>query len=87
MKKLIILFVLSVVVAMNIPCYALEYYQIGTPTLAEIWVDPAQGNDSNTGMRAASALRTITAWQRIPSGNALTVTGYRINLIRGTYPC
>lgn len=88
MKKLVILFMLSMVVVVNIPCYALDYYQVGTPTLTEIWVDPELGNDLNTGTSAASALRTITtAWGRIPSGNTLTSTGYRINLMPGAYPC
>ncbi|MBP7686529.1 MAG: hypothetical protein KA765_01415, partial [Thermoflexales bacterium] len=61
-------------------------YDIGNPTLTEIYVSPT-GDDANSGASPASPLRTLTAaWGQIPAG-ALTTTGYRINLLPGTYPC
>jgi hypothetical protein len=59
-------------------------YDIGTPTLADIWVDPAAGNDARIGNSRGDAVRTITeAWNRIPA--SLDKTGYRIQLVTGTY--
>ncbi len=61
-------------------------YNTGTPGLVELWVDPINGNDSNSGTSAASPLRTVDeAWGRIPQGITLT-TGVRINLKPGYYP-
>lgn len=61
------------------------YYDIGEPALTEIFVDPHTGSDDRSGTSRASALRTITeAWNRIPSSQTLS-TGYRINLLPGTY--
>lgn len=65
---------------------ALTYYDIGSPTLTELWVDPVNGNDANTGTSQLQAVRSITqAWGLVP--NSVTSTGYRINLLPGTYPC
>ena len=62
-------------------------YDIGTPTLTDVWVDPMSGNDANTGSDRTQALRTVTAaWNRIPMNQTLTATGFRINLTTGTYP-
>lgn len=59
---------------------------MGTPTLRDIWVDPVGGNDSRDGLSRTNALKTIVAaWNMIPNG-ALTGTGYRIQLMRGSYP-
>jgi hypothetical protein len=67
---------------------AYGYYNIGNPTLSDIWVDPNSGDDSHTGNNRYDALRTITAaWSRIPPGAPLATTGYRIMLVPGTYPC
>jgi len=61
-------------------------YQIGNPTLSNLWVDPVIGNDANSGS-SNSALRTISeAWARIPSFATLINTGYRIWLMPGDYP-
>lgn len=61
-------------------------YDIGKPTLQDLWVDPMNGKDSNSGTTRNQALRTITAaWNRVPAGT-LTTTGYRILLIAGDYP-
>lgn len=62
-------------------------YDVGTPTLADWWVDPVAGNDANLGTDSNSPLRSLTeAWGRIPSTQPLTGTGYRINLLPGDYP-
>ncbi|NOT59772.1 MAG: hypothetical protein HOP19_06050, partial [Acidobacteria bacterium] len=62
-------------------------YAIGNPTLTDIWVDPVNGNDSNSGATRAQALRTVqVAWGRTPRGATFTTTGYRIMLAPGTYP-
>lgn len=62
-------------------------YDIGTPTLTDVWVDPVNGNDANEGSARTQALRTVTAaWNRIPMNQTLTATGFRINLTTGTYP-
>jgi hypothetical protein len=60
-------------------------YNIGTPTFRDLWVDAVHGNDSNNGLSAGAALRTLTAaWDKIPMNSTLT-TAYRINVQPGTY--
>ncbi|HMO17573.1 MAG TPA: right-handed parallel beta-helix repeat-containing protein [Oligoflexia bacterium] len=62
-------------------------YNIGSPTIQEIWVDPILGNNSNSGQNRNTALKTITAaWQQVPQATPLTSTGYRIMLVAGDYP-
>jgi len=63
----------------------LPAYDIGTPNVVEIWVDPTSGSDGNRGTARGEAVRTLAeAWGRVPSGNALS-QGVRINLVAGTY--
>jgi hypothetical protein len=63
-----------------------RYYDIGAPTVRDIWVDPSRGDDGATGASRSQALRTIIeAWNRIPAGGSLSGTGYRILLTAGTY--
>lgn len=63
-----------------------RYYNPGTPTLTDIWVDPLNGNDGNSGVGRSQALRSLdAAWNSIPSGATLTTTGYRIQLVAGIY--
>ncbi len=63
-----------------------ESYDIGQPILTDIYVSPS-GSNSNSGQSPTTPLKTITAaWAQIPTGT-LTGTGYRINLLPGTYPC
>jgi hypothetical protein len=60
------------------------HYDIGTPTLADLWVDPVHGNDANSGATRAEAVQTITeAWNRIPA--ATSTTGFRLQLVPGRY--
>jgi hypothetical protein len=62
-------------------------YDIGSPALQDIWVDPSSGNDANQGNVRSQPLRTLTAaWNRIPARQSLSGTGYRIRLLPGTYP-
>ncbi|MBI4469353.1 MAG: right-handed parallel beta-helix repeat-containing protein [Acidobacteria bacterium] len=64
-----------------------RYYNWGDPVLTDFWIDPTQGNDTNSGGSRSQALRTVTeAWSRIPMGSALTTTGYRLMFTSGTYP-
>ncbi len=61
-------------------------FDMGSPTLRDIWVDPVNGNDSRNGSSRTQALKTINAaWNMIPNGT-LTGTGYRMQLMRGTFP-
>jgi hypothetical protein len=58
----------------------------GAPAFNQIWVDPAAGNDGNSGGSRAFAVRTLSeAWRRVPSNVALS-TGFQINLTAGNYP-
>jgi hypothetical protein len=64
-------------------------YNIGTPTLQDVWVDPVSGNDDTTngqrGTTRTSAFQTLlAAWRSLPTGT-LSGTGYRIRLLPGTY--
>lgn len=59
---------------------------IGSPVLQELYVDPTSGSDSASGLSRGAALKTVTAaWNKIPSGQTFSTTGYRINLLRGNY--
>ena len=59
-------------------------YNVGTPVLQDIWVDPVNGNDGRSGVLRSQAVRTVTeAWGRIPQDSALHTTGYRLMLVAG----
>jgi hypothetical protein len=61
-------------------------YDIGTPILTDLWVDPAHGDDAQSGNNRQKALRTLTAaWGLIPSGVSLSSTGFRMLLAPGVY--
>ena len=65
-----------------------RYYDIGSPTLVDLWLDPVNGNDNNDGSTREQALRTLTAaWNRIPANTPLTTNGYQINILPGSLPC
>jgi hypothetical protein len=60
-------------------------YDIGTPALTWLWVNPTSGNDAASGTSNAP-LRTLTeAWNRIPANTTLTGHGYGIALLPGDY--
>lgn len=70
----------------TIPHASVDPYDIGNPTLSDLWVDPVNGDNSRSGESRALALRTIAAaWERIPSGT-LSGTGYRMQLVEGSHP-
>ncbi len=61
-------------------------YEIGNPVLETIWVDPANGNDDQSGASRALALKTLTAaWNKIPEAQTLRNRGFKINLAAGVY--
>jgi hypothetical protein len=61
-------------------------FDIGNPVLRDVWVDPARGNDADTGAARATALRTLSeAWRRNAGGSKATPGGLRINLAAGDY--
>jgi hypothetical protein len=84
-KMIIILFIIVSIVGAS---HAFTYYDMGSPILSDIWVDPVNGIDTNSGLAITAPVKTITrAWSLIPSGSVLSGTGYRINLLPGSYPC
>lgn len=79
--------VLFLILGIGAESAAYGYYDAGSPTLKDIWVDPVNGNDANSGESEAKAFKTISqAWSTIPNGSTFTETGYRIMLAAGTYP-
>ncbi len=68
--------------AQNLDSYS---YDIGSPTVTEYYVDPADGSDQNSGTSLETPWRTVThAWNQIPNSTTLT-QGYRFNLMNGDY--
>lgn len=67
----------------------LPRFEIGSPTLQQIFVDPDRGDDRASGRNAAEAVRSISeAWNRVPRNTAaapFTTTGYEIRLMPGEY--
>jgi hypothetical protein len=63
----------------------LPMLDVGTPNVVDLWVDPVRGRDAATGATRDQALQSISeAWRRVPIGVPLT-TGFRVNLVAGTY--
>ena len=64
----------------------LPAFDIGNPSVTDLWVDPAGGDDAGSGTSRQEALRTLSeAWRRVPAGTTLS-QGVCINLVAGTYP-
>ena len=62
-------------------------YAIGSPVLTDIWVDPVNGSDNNSGTSRTQPLKTVrAAWEKIPGPAALSGSGFRLQLLPGTYP-
>lgn len=60
-------------------------FDIGNPTVRDLWVDPVLGRDGNSGSARATAVRTVAeAWRRIPAESTLG-TGVRVQLVAGSY--
>jgi len=65
--------------------YSPYFYDIGLPSLTELYVDPTSGDDNNAGTSRSAPVKTVqAAWALIPSGQILS-TGFRINMLPGTY--
>lgn len=61
-------------------------YEIGSPKLTDLWLDPVNGDDTRDGTSQAGALKTLTAaWDKIPKGQTLT-QGYRLRILPGKLP-
>ena len=65
-------------------------FATGDPAVTDIWVDPVQGSDDQSGATRNTAVRTVDrAWRLVPvntSTTPCTARGYRIRLVAGTYP-
>jgi len=62
-------------------------YEIGSPVLTDVWLDPVHGDDAQSGNDRAHALRTMhAAWGRVPADTAGAPTGTRIRITPGTVP-
>jgi hypothetical protein len=83
--------VLLIAGALLVPALAAAQprFDIGSPTLQQIWVDPDRGDDRASGRSAGEALRTVVeAWNRVPRNSAsspFTAGGYEIRLMPGQY--
>lgn len=61
------------------------FYEVGSPTLTEYYVDPQSGSDNNNGLTRESPRKSVTSiWNALPENQALS-SGIRINLLPGTY--
>ncbi len=84
--KILILSLISFILFDTPLAQAATAYDIGSPTLQDIWVDPVSGNNSNSGNSRSQPLQTVAAaWGRIPANTTLSSTGYRIRLVAGNY--
>lgn len=84
--RVFLMITVAAVLSLPVVTAASTPYDIGTPTLTELWVDPVSGADTNSGASRAQALRTLTAaWNLIPA--TMSATGYRVNLLPGAFPC
>jgi hypothetical protein len=60
-------------------------YNIGSPSVVDYYIDPANGSDDNSGLSTSSPWRTVQkAWGEIPNSTTLS-QGYRFNLMNGNY--
>ncbi|NBW97661.1 MAG: hypothetical protein EBR28_13285 [Planctomycetia bacterium] len=50
---------------------SLPRFDIGSPAVVDLWVDPAAGSDASAGLSRTQPLRTLSeAWRRVPSRDA-----------------
>ncbi|MFP5212745.1 MAG: right-handed parallel beta-helix repeat-containing protein [Acidobacteriota bacterium] len=92
-RTLILFLILSALAALSALTPSLSqaatprYYNMGNPIVQDIWVDPVNGINRNSGADRTHAVKTLEeAWNRIPTETTLTTTGYRIRLVAGQYP-
>jgi len=70
----------------SLPPHQVLAYDMGSPDLVPLYIDPQNGNDANDGSSPTRALQTLRqAWQQIPMGETLQ-KGYHIWLMAGVYP-
>ncbi len=61
------------------------FYEVGSPSVVDYYVDPTRGDDASDGLSRLSARKTvISIWNALPEGRNLS-RGVRINLLPGTY--
>lgn len=61
------------------------FYDIGSPSITDYFVDPSKGDDGNNGLSASSPKKTVSdVWNTIPQNQNLS-RGVRINLLPGSY--
>jgi len=59
-------------------------YDIGSPVLKDLWIDPVHGCDENDGTSRAQALKTLgAAWKKLPSQT--NAHGWRLLLCPGVH--
>lgn len=76
----------SVAVAALAPLPNGKPFALGAYAVSDIWVNPATGNDANSGATRAAAKRTLTAaWSMIPTSTQLTSRGFRLRLTAGRF--
>ena len=60
-------------------------YDIGSPTLQDVWVSTSGSDSTGDGASRATAFASLSAaWNNLPTG-VLSGTGYRIRLTPGFY--
>jgi len=63
-------------------------YDVGTPRLTDLWLDPVRGDDAGSGADRGQAIRTLgEAWRRIPAtAPPASQGGTRVQIVPGTVP-
>jgi hypothetical protein len=89
MRKLLTVILIVLVNAnqafVNAQSLSSGFYQIGSPSLTEYYVDPQNGSDGNNGRSLGAPKRSVSSiWNSITPNVELT-SGIRINLLPGTY--
>ncbi len=69
-----------------LPSYTASVRPAVSTAVRDLWVDPANGSDGNSGSTREDALATISeAWAQIPRAMPLGDQGVRIHLLPGDY--
>jgi hypothetical protein len=64
-------------------CATYPSYDIGTPSLTQIYVNPVTGNDANAGTLAAPVRSIGRAWRMVPDGTRTQGMHYRLCCAHG----
>ena len=85
LRAILLVFFFSAPATSSSQSLSAALYDIGSISVTDYYVDPASGSDSNSGLSRAVPKRTVqSVWNLIPSNSPLS-SGYRINLLAGTY--